>query len=75
MLELVRSIARNKRLLRSFVVRDLKGRYVGSGLGFFWSVIFPIINLVIYAFVFRVILKARFSDKQSTEEVVLLMFG
>jgi ABC-type polysaccharide/polyol phosphate export permease len=74
-LELFRSLKQNRRLLRSFVVRDLKGRYVGSMMGFFWSVIFPLINLTIYAFVFRLILRMRWSDQQGQNEVVLLMFA
>ncbi len=75
MLDLLRSLVRNRRLLRDFVVRDLKARYVGSSMGFFWSVVFPIINLAIYSFVFRVILKMRWGDAMPAEEVVLLMFA
>lgn len=75
MLELWRSLRKNRRLLRDFVVRDLKGRYVGSTMGFFWSVVFPLINLAIYSFVFRLILHIRFSDQQGPNEVVLLMFA
>lgn len=75
MLAVLRSIRSHRRLLRDFVVRDLKGRYVGSAMGLFWSVIFPLINLAIYAFVFRLVLRSRWSDKQGPEEVVLLMFA
>lgn len=75
MFELVRSIRRHQRLLRDFVVRDLKGRYVGSTMGFFWSVLFPLVNLAIYAFVFRLVLKTRWSDQQPEEQTVLLMFA
>jgi lipopolysaccharide transport system permease protein len=72
-LELYRSIRKNRRLLRDFVVRDLKGRYVGSSMGFFWSLVFPIINLVVYMYVFRIVLKVRYYDKQDQVEVALLM--
>jgi ABC-type polysaccharide/polyol phosphate export permease len=65
----------NRRLLRDFVVRDLKGRYIGSSMGFFWSVIFPLINLAIYTFVFRFVLNSRWSDQQPAEQVILLMFA
>ena len=63
MIALFRSLFKNRRLLKEFVLRDLKARYVGSGLGFFWSVIFPIINLVVYMYVFRLILNQRFSKE------------
>lgn len=75
MFELVQSIGRHRRLLRDFVVRDLKGRYIGSSMGFFWSVLFPLVNLAIYTFVFRLVLNARWSDQQPAQQVVLLMFA
>jgi ABC-type polysaccharide/polyol phosphate export permease len=73
--ELIRSVRRHRRLLRDFVVRDLKGRYIGSTMGFFWSIIFPLVNLAIYSFVFRLVLKTRWSDQQPEEQTVLLMFA
>lgn len=73
MFELLRSLRRNKRLLIDFVKRDLKARYVGSSMGFFWSVVFPIVNLFVYMFVFRMVLGARWSDKQGGFEVALIM--
>ncbi len=75
MFELVSSLRRHKHLVRDFVVRDLKGRYVGSTMGFFWSVLFPLVNLAIYAFVFRLVLKSRWSDQQPEEQTILLMFA
>jgi lipopolysaccharide transport system permease protein len=47
-------------LLRSFVIKDIRTRYVGSLMGFFWSVIQPLIELLTYTFVFTVILRVRF---------------
>ena len=55
------------------MVRDLRARYVGSSMGFFWSVIFPIINLIIFTFVFKVILNARWADHQNGETVAMIM--
>ena len=46
-------------LIRNFVVRDLKARYIGSFMGLFWSVIHPIVLLVSYSFVFMVIFKQK----------------
>lgn len=75
MLELFRSLKRNRRLLTDLVGRDLRARYVGSSMGFFWSVIFPIVNLVVYMFVFSVVLDARWNANQAKEETALLMLG
>jgi ABC-type polysaccharide/polyol phosphate export permease len=75
MLELLRSLHRHRHLLKDFVVRDLKGRYIGSSMGFFWSVIYPILNLCIYVFVFRIVLNVRFSDHAAEEMVALWMLA
>ncbi|RJP18735.1 MAG: ABC transporter permease [Candidatus Omnitrophota bacterium] len=46
-------------LLWEFLSRDLQARYVGSAMGFFWSIINPIILLLVYSFVFGVIIQAK----------------
>lgn len=75
MFSVLTTLWRSKRLLKDFVVRDLKARYVGSSMGFFWSVVFPIINLIVYVFVFRVVLNTRWSDSQGATEVALVMLA
>lgn len=75
MLAIVSSLTKNRRLLREFVRRDLRARYVGSSMGFFWSVVFPIVNLVVYMFVFTIVLNTRWNPQQSTQEVALLMLA
>ncbi len=72
-LQLLRSLKANRALLWSFVGRDLKSRYVGSSLGFFWSVVYPIMNLAVYLLVFQIILKMTWDPDKSSQEVVLLM--
>jgi ABC-type polysaccharide/polyol phosphate export permease len=46
-------------LIQSLVARDLKARYRGSVLGFFWTFINPLLLLSIYSFVFSTILPSR----------------
>lgn len=48
-------IVRHRRLLWELVKRDLRLRYVGSVMGLFWSVINPLIMLIIYIFIFSLI--------------------
>src|SRR4051812_3761005 len=50
-------LLRYRGLIQSLVVRDLKARYRGSVLGFFWSFVNPLLLLSIYSFVFLKILK------------------
>ncbi len=75
MIALLGALRRNRRLLAGLVGRDLRARYVGSSMGFFWSVVFPILNLVVYMFVFSIVLKMRWEENQSKQEVALLMLA
>lgn len=50
---------RNNYMIRSMVIRDMKARYMGSLMGFFWSVIHPLTQILLYFFVFSVVFKVR----------------
>lgn len=67
----ITSIARNHRLIRTMVRRDMMGRYRGSFAGVLWSVLNPLLLLVTYYFVFGVVLQARFGGDPSREGFVL----
>jgi lipopolysaccharide transport system permease protein len=47
---------RYRGLVQSLVARELKARYRGSVLGFFWSFVNPLLTLLIYTFVFTVVM-------------------
>ncbi len=49
-------------LLWNFIKRDIASKYVGSLLGLYWSVINPVITLVVYILVFGVFLQVRLPD-------------
>jgi ABC-type polysaccharide/polyol phosphate export permease len=51
-------LPRYRGLIQSLVARELKARYRGSVLGFFWSFINPLLLLLIYTFVFQVVMPA-----------------
>lgn len=65
---------RARALLRSFVWNDLRVRYLGSSIGFFWTVINPVLELVTYTFVFNVLLDVKFHPSQKTGDYVLFLF-
>jgi ABC-type polysaccharide/polyol phosphate export permease len=50
------ALPRYRGLIQTLVVRDLKARYRGSVLGFFWSFINPLLLLLIYNFVFSTVM-------------------
>jgi lipopolysaccharide transport system permease protein len=54
MIERLQQLVRYRALIQSLVARELKARYRGSVLGFFWSFINPLLLLLIYTFVFTV---------------------
>lgn len=65
---------RHRAIIWSFVKRDLLARYKGSTVGLFWSVIHPLIMLVLYTFVFSTILKVRVGISEGTEQFALYLF-
>lgn len=73
MLRLLAQLWSHRQLVRGFVVRDLKARYVGSSMGFFWSVVVPFLYLFVFMVVFSLILKARWEDGAEPEETALIM--
>jgi ABC-type polysaccharide/polyol phosphate export permease len=63
---------RYRGLIQTLVVRDLKARYRGSALGFFWSFFNPLLLLLIYTFVFTKVIPG--SHQQEMEPYALFMF-
>jgi homopolymeric O-antigen transport system permease protein len=51
-------LLRYRALIQSLVARELKARYRGSVLGFFWSFINPLTLLLIYTFTFKYVMPA-----------------
>jgi ABC-type polysaccharide/polyol phosphate export permease len=52
----LRQLFRYRALIHSLVARELKARYRGSVLGFFWSFVNPLLLLLVYTFVFTVVM-------------------
>ena len=51
-----------REMIASLVRRDLRGRYKGSVLGFLWTFLNPLLQLVVYTVVFSVIMRAGIED-------------
>src|SRR5512138_1204250 len=71
MLHNLSQLPRYRGLIQSLVARELKARYRGSVLGFFWSFINPLLLLLIYSFVFTYVIPAR---SPGHEPYALFMF-
>lgn len=59
--------------LAAFVRRDLQGRYSRTVLGLGWTVLQPLMLLVLYTFVFSVIMKLRFTAGTGTGNFALYL--
>jgi homopolymeric O-antigen transport system permease protein len=65
-------LPRYRGLIQSLVARELKARYRGSVLGFFWSFVNPLLLLLVYSFVFTYVM-TNSSDKR-IQPYALFMF-
>src|SRR5687767_5777866 len=72
MLRNLARLSRYRGLIQSMVARELKARYRGSVLGFFWSFFNPLLLLLVYSFVFSYVMPAAHDSR--IEPYALFMF-
>jgi len=72
MLRNLARLGRYRGLIQSLVARELKARYRGSILGFFWSFFNPLLLLLVYSIVFKYVMQAAHDPK--VEPYALFMF-
>lgn len=76
--EMVASAWRNRALILALTKREIDGRYRGSIMGVAWSLVTPILLLVIYTFIFSVVFNTRWgveSQGGRTEFALILFVG
>lgn len=66
---------RYRRLLIAFVLTDLRNRYVGSSIGFFWTVVTPLMELITYTFVFHGLIGVNFHPEGGWGHYALFLFS
>lgn len=71
----IRELGRQRELLGSLVMRELRGRYVGSSAGLFWAVLSPLAQLVILTTVFSAVLQIRLGGPAGVPFAVTLAWG
>src|SRR5918995_480057 len=72
MLRNLTRLSRYRGLIQSLVARELKARYRGSVLGFFWSFFNPLLLLLVYSFVFKYVLPG--THPEEIEPYALFLF-
>ena len=61
-MNLLKELYKYREMIRGLVYRDLRGRYKGSALGFMWTFINPLMQLIVYTIVFSNIMRMGISD-------------
>ncbi len=77
-IRIFRNLWQYRYLISQMTWRDFGQRYRGSYLGVLWSVINPLILLLIYTFVFSVVFKARWLPQQEDQplgEFAIILFA
>jgi|TARA_B110000116_G_scaffold256059_2_gene254927 lipopolysaccharide transport system permease protein len=72
MLSNLRQLFRYRALVETLVVRELKARYRGSVLGYFWSFVNPLLLLLVFSFVFTEIMPR--GEEVDLEPYAVFMF-
>jgi lipopolysaccharide transport system permease protein len=74
--QIVRHLRQHGALIQQFTVRDVLGRYRGSYLGVFWSLLRPLCSLAVFFVVFGYIFQSRFGhdDHESRVDYALGLF-
>lgn len=56
-MKILREIYDYREMVYSLIKRDLRGRYKGSALGFLWTFLNPLFQLIVYTIVFSIIMR------------------
>ncbi len=75
MLDIARQIVRYSGLLKTLVGRELRARYRGSLLGFFWSLVNPALLVLVYSLVFGLVLRPRLGAPGTEPYALFLISG
>lgn len=59
MIKSIKELYSYREMMSSLIHKELRGKYKGSVLGFFWSLLIPLFQLLIYTLVFSVFMKSQ----------------
>lgn len=65
---------RHRTILRSFVSKEILGRYAGSFAGLFWIVLEPLASILVYAFIFAAVFRVRLDPASSGTDSFTVYF-
>ena len=62
MIKTLKELYEYREMINSLVQKELRGKYKGSVLGFFWSLLIPLFQLLIYTMVFSVFMRSEIEN-------------
>lgn len=69
------SFVRHRALIVEMVTREIQLRFRTSVVGVLWSLLHPLLLLLVFAFVFGKVLQVRWSRAETTAEFALVLFA
>ncbi|WP_082617492.1 ABC transporter permease [Bosea sp. Root670] len=72
---ILRSVWRNRALVREMTHRELTDMHAGQAAGVIWLVVHPLFLFAVYAFLFSVVFSMRIGEKGPTDYLVYLFSG
>lgn len=74
-IQILRSVWRNRGLVREMARRELTDLHAGQAAGVIWLAVHPIFLFVVYAFLFSVVFRMRIGDRGPTDYLIYLFSG
>jgi lipopolysaccharide transport system permease protein len=71
----MRELLRHKSLALNFLQRELRNRFVGTGLGLYLSLIHPFLQLGVYTLMFSVVFRAQLAELNGRSFVLFFALG
>lgn len=71
---MIKEIWEHRALIWAFVKRELRGRFVGSTVGFLWTVIHPLAMILVYTIVFSKIMQMKLPDTASLGQMGYVVY-
>jgi lipopolysaccharide transport system permease protein len=69
-----RNLVTRRTLILQLVKRDFEARYVGSGAGWLWGLVHPLVLIATYYFIFSVCLKTQMEPNEVTTSYAMFVF-
>lgn len=70
----IRALVEHRVLIRRLAAREIVSRYQGSALGVLWLLLAPLLQLLIYTFVFAIVFKAKWDLPEQGRLVFAVVF-